>query len=149
MKYFFLVLVLAFSSCQSVLNKTLDGTWSIDEIKFKGNNIKPCMDSKAIHFNTEDNSCSIPAHRGICENIPITYVSNGKFILSQRNRSMKIVTKNIVFDGVYQINFIKNTDRHVLQLEFSNDSLYFICSKFLYNFHENIADVNCLVDGNW
>ncbi len=156
--YFFLLLVcqLFFSSCSNEVEKTIQGSWSIDTIYYKNYDVRSCMYVNIIDFN-KDGGSSLPYTKDRCnEIITKSDDENGywEIIKSENPKDtiplrIKITTNNKLFSGIHKIIFHKDQQNELLKMEIWSDSLYIICRKGLYNFHSNIETINELERLSW
>lgn len=70
-----------FSSCKSKVDKTVEGSWSIDTIIYKQYEIRNCLSVNIISF--EQMFCNLPITRERCEGL-IEYVRGGQWEINRK-----------------------------------------------------------------
>lgn len=108
----------------------LHGFWAIDDIKYKGVDVKTNLSFNTIDFD-ENGTCDLPqvnwqgAMKGKWE---IQKHSNSSYVVIESTRS--------IFNGKYSFYFYKDSLSKLFTVHLTSDSVDMICTKFFQNFEE-------------
>jgi hypothetical protein len=137
MKYIYLCLVFLILSCKSKEDIILDkfyGQWAIEEIKYNKVNYKEDLYVNFIVFE-KNNKVSIP------ESVHFEKDKIAEWKIDLNNK--KILSINCVdevFNGLYNVKFIKDENKKLLGIEMNSDSTYIKAYKFFQNYDYHKKD---------
>ena len=136
----FIVLLLTFLSfsCnqeEKIIDK-LSGQWEIREITYNGINYKEDLYVNFMVIET-DNKILIPESIHFQKD----YMANWNIdLLDQKKPKISIDCEDVVFEGIYDLKFIKNNSEKLLGIEMKSDSTKIIALKFFKDFSSNEKD---------
>lgn len=142
------------TSCQTTVESTIEGLWTIDTIEFRGYDIKPCLIGNVVSFKT-DKLVNFPTAE--CNELQF----NGKdelgtweVIKSTHEGdtipfSLKFTCGNEVFHGFHKIVFHKDEKNKLLKMEIFSKELYIICKKVFHQYDSNIELMDLLEQETW
>lgn len=123
--------------------------WVIDTVYYKDVDVKACLLSNIIIFH-ENKQCKLPYSESRCLN-ELGFINEvgGKWILEEEDSGvffLNFKTGNRLFNGVQRVWFYKGDDEGLLKMELYSDSLYMICSKWLYDYRKDIKNLGKVLD---
>jgi len=132
-------------SCTDIVDKTMEGMWTIDEIYYKGLDAQYCFYSNYIQFDKEN------------VRLPFGDLCFGVFSKNERGTwgiyktdsiplVLNIETTNSIFSGTHQIIFFKDEKDKWLKVEISSKDIYIIARKDFYSYDDNIGVINDLIE---
>jgi hypothetical protein len=157
MKHLLILLAICINiGCRNKINDTLVGSWSIDTIYFKNNDVKDCLYDNILEFES-NNIIDLPFAGNRCPEILQNDKNNfGKWeVLISKNKvdtfpiKIKISSNNELFSGVHYLIFHNDPDLKLLKAEIFSNNLYLICRKGYFNYDENYNLIEKLKYSSW
>ena len=140
-----ILIIIIFASCESKVEKTIEGSWSIDTLYYHEYDIRNCVLINVIDF--EQFFCELPTTESYCEGL-VEYVREGQWEVEKTDSIplvLKIKTENAIFSGTHRVIFKKDEQNRLLKMELRSDNLYVVCRKGLFNYDKNEDLVDDLV----
>jgi len=140
-----ILIIIIFASCESKVEKTIEGSWSIDTLYYHEYDIRNCVLINVIDF--EHFFCELPTTESYCEGL-VEYVREGQWEVEKTDSIplvLKIKTENAIFSGTHRVIFKKDEQNRLLKMELRSDDLYVVCRKGLFNYDKNEDLVDDLV----
>jgi hypothetical protein len=150
-----LISLALFSCSKAKINNAIDGIWSMDTIYYRNHDVKLCLSSNIIEFDSRNSQ--FPVTMNNCGSImKNSYSRSGEIeIINSEFKNdtipfrIRIKTDNEIFSGVHKIVFYKDEYHQLLKMEIFSDDLYVVCRKGLFNYNNNIKLMNDLEDLSW
>lgn len=132
---FFLLFCFGCKNKNEIITDKLSGQWAIDSISYNGINYKNDLRINFIVFDQE-NKISLPASDYFEKDY------DAKWFLKHDNEKniLLINCKDEVFNGKYNLIFIKNQEKKLLGIELKSDSTFVRAYKFFQNFKRDGID---------
>ncbi len=137
--FFFISFIILLTSCNKYIDNTISGSWSIDTIYYKSNNMLYCLDINVLDFFA-DYKCELPTTENYCSEIVVTFERKGKWAIHQTDSIplvMRIESKNEMLSGNFRIIFKKDDSKRLLKMELISEDVYLVCRKGLFSYNEN------------
>jgi len=138
-------LSLLLCSCKEKVSRTIEGSWSIDEVHYNEYDIRRCLLINILSF--EEDFCILPI-TGDCDGL-VEYTKEGVWSILKTDSVplvLNITTKNRIFNGNHQVIFHKDENNKLLKMELISDSLYVLCRKGLFDYDNNMQLIDELVE---
>lgn len=137
-----LTVLILLCSCSGI-KKAVKGTWSIDKIEYKGEDMMYDILSNMIIF--ESNECDLPTYK---ENYKIKAKQKGTWELTQEGEQyfLTIKTENEIFAGKHKVCFKKDYEKKLIKMIITSENLFVECGKWLVDFdksNHSIDDYLC------
>src|SRR6476620_6283936 len=125
-----IIICLSCNSKESTLENKIVGQWSIEEFRYC--NIS-YIDSLYINFIVfeKNNIVSIPESKFFEKD----YQAKWNYSQLHNKDVVKIIPKDTMFNGDYEITFFKNYKRKLLGIELKSNKTYIKACKFFQNFN--------------
>jgi hypothetical protein len=109
------------------------GQWAIEEIKYNNVNYKQDLYVNFMAFE-ENNKVLIP------ESIHFEKDNIAEWKIDLNNKIISINCVDQVFNGSYNVKFIKDENKKLLGIEMNSDSTYIKAYKFFQNYYLHKRD---------
>lgn len=142
------IIFLLLTSCENEIVGILNGTWSIDEISYQGNDVSHCLSLNV--FYVKGNDLEFP--QNICDE------SEMKNPLNNDNLSLEVFKKEKIWSirllnsksilpvEEFSCKFIRNDIDKLLMMELSSQSVYILARKGFFDFDHNLIKIDRLVN---
>jgi hypothetical protein len=128
-KIYLSCLLLLLSSCTTNRKKII-GFWAIDDILFKGLQVKNLLSFNTITFH-EDGKIDLPQLNwdGVTE-------GQWKFVKAEGNTFLIIQSPHSIFNGKYYYTFYNDPVQRIFKVRLVSDSVDVICSNFFHSYDD-------------
>jgi|LakMenE18May11ns_1017448.scaffolds.fasta_scaffold9844182_2 hypothetical protein len=135
MKYYFycliLLLIISCKSQEDLFLEKLYGQWAIEKIEYNNVNYKEDLYVNFMVFEREKKML-IPESSLFDKDMSANWE-----LISIKEKRILINCSDVVFNGKYNVKFIKDTNKKLLGIEMKSDSTYIKAFKFFQNFDVN------------
>jgi hypothetical protein len=132
MKYYFycliLLLIISCKSQEDLFLEKLYGQWAIEKIEYNNVNYKEDLYVNFMVFEREKKML-IPESSLFDKDMSANWE-----LISIKEKRILINCSDVVFNGKYNVKFIKDTNKKLLGIEMKSDSTYIKAFKFFQNF---------------